>query len=629
MAPLHVLSFRLARAIPQSHSQAKPCAVQLTDVCFFLILTQEYSAVGPEEIYAHSHLPWTRLQSMPPASPPVATGSVITDASTVLPSGNATASPVDVRRNILHRLKLLRDEELRLKTIWNSTLPIHRLPLELLIEIFQILKATVERPHLDEWAYVDPMLWPPLTHVCRLWRHAICTTPHLWRTIHIKNYAQWVNMCLARSLSVPIEVYLHNPQTFPSVLGALSNQAHRISKLFVIDTEHETLQLLKELFKPSMPALTELCIDAKRSPVNMFCSCNTIPDDVLPALHTIRFSYTHVDWNSPILHRLRVLHLHDWDPLPEHTLTLSSFLRALEACQALEDLMIDFAFPFYTYSTDGERDVSGPIISLPNIRSVYFLCPPAEEASSPDVYHLLSHLILPPSAQVQIYTQVDSSGEGGFLATVPQDPERLPMLYHATSAELWGHAFDCNHGRDDPDRTLGHFGLSLELLSERQDPAYAPDRLLAEFCTLVARAPLRSMTFKRMAYTENAWKALFRTFPELTTLTIEGEQQEPEDGDSEQLLSALSADDADEGVFLPRLSVVHFKEMQWRASTLQGFGECLTYRAGLGTRLSELRVECFDRIREVEYDVEHDTMLAALQLLVNGSFLYLDVPRPD
>ncbi len=138
--------------------------------------------------------------------------------------------------------------------------------------------------------------------------------------------------------------------------------------------------------------LSELNINAEGTPNQTLAFNDFDGQFVLPELHTVRFLYTQGDWKCPVVHGLRELHLQDWDPgsLKE----MMSFLHALNACQALEVLDIDYAFPFHTYSLDtGERDVSGPVISLPNIEALTICCEPTEDYN-PDLYYLLSHLSL-------------------------------------------------------------------------------------------------------------------------------------------------------------------------------------------------------------------------------------------
>ncbi|GJE90066.1 F-box protein [Phanerochaete sordida] len=85
-----------------------------------------------------------------------------------------------------------------LKTRWNTTLPVARLPPELMLLVF------------DDWAaecYVEiqktqppyrPYSWISCTHVCRRWRELALSSPCLWRRI-VPASPEWTEELLSRS----------------------------------------------------------------------------------------------------------------------------------------------------------------------------------------------------------------------------------------------------------------------------------------------------------------------------------------------------------------------------------------------------------------------------------------------
>ncbi|KAI0755605.1 hypothetical protein C8Q74DRAFT_1360694 [Fomes fomentarius] len=524
----------------------------------------------------------------------------------------------------------------------NLNLPIHRLPSELLIEVFEIVKALTEdtSPYIGRWAEITPMLWPPMTHVCHLWRETICGAPSLWRSIHIMNNMQWVRLCLDRSDGVPIEVYIHNPSKLPSAQRLLLENAHRITALSVIRTEYNAFPVVMKLLRASMPMLSELNINAEDSPIDIFPFNDSKGHFVLPALHTVRFSHTQVVWKSPLVHRLSAIYLQRWDPEVEDlTMSLREFLHALDACQALEVLDIDFALPFDTYSFDtGERDVSGPVISLPNMEFLTIWCD-CKPQDSPDLYHLLSHLTLPVDAQVEICSVV-RAGKCGVLDNIPQDPERLPMIHAATCAEIWGTVFECYREAPDIDERQGDFHFTLQFEEGLFDNEYTRNHALGDFCTLAARAPLREFVIGAVHRTEESWETLFRTFPGMASLTIYGTgaglmpmSPETELWEMDELFAVLSRLDTcptrtEPGVPAPHLRALRFARGSWSASLLQTIAHCLRYRAGHGARVAELELELFDRKRDAESDVVHDRLVGDLMEVVDGSVVYIDEERP-
>ena len=88
---------------------------------------------------------------------------------------------------------------------WNSTLAIHTLPNELIIDIFGLYcrAHTFAGCARDEVFHV---LWCRLMSVCRRWREVVCTTPHFWRCIDVRRRHEWLDLCLLRSIGCTVEV---------------------------------------------------------------------------------------------------------------------------------------------------------------------------------------------------------------------------------------------------------------------------------------------------------------------------------------------------------------------------------------------------------------------------------------
>ncbi len=294
---------------------------------------------------------------------------------------------------------------------------------------------------------------------------------------------------------------------------------------------------------------------------------------------------------------------------------------------------MDFAFPFETYNADGVRDVSGPIIFLPNIRSLYFLCPAHEEPSSPDIYHLLAHLRVPVSAKLYVYSQVHDyitvSGQGGYLDTIPQDASSLPILHSATRANLWKQGFDCHCGE-------GQLGLDLELVGdEPRQWAYTPERAVRDFCTLFAKSPLQELSVQDMEYTQDTWTHLFRTFPSLLGVTIQNEAGGTNGERERVLLAALTpaatteAVHSDDTVVLPELRALRYEAVTWHEDTLSDLVHCLRARGARGVKLRELTVRMFGRAQwDSVADARHEALLEELKSLVE-TLIYADIPPPQ
>ncbi|KAI0738152.1 hypothetical protein C8Q80DRAFT_1275691 [Daedaleopsis nitida] len=520
--------------------------------------------------------------------------------------------------------------------------PVNRLPAELLVEIIQIVKAARVDDHVERYSYSfkhnphcedSAALLVSLGSVCTLWRLAINTTPLLWRDVHVTSNSSWLELCLHRSAPIPIHVCIHSPEKLPSALVTLSQASHRIQKLIAPRTTLDTVDQLNAFLSPSMHRLTKICINGEDYAGEVrSIGGSIIAQAILPSLHTLKLDFVDLDWSLPSIRRLRVLHLRNSRPAKGHSLSLVQFLRMLETWDALEDLMLDFAFPFDTYSPTGlVRDVSGPTVSLPNIRSIWFESPPARDPSSPDLYHLLSHLVLPASAEVKIYSHVlvehASSAEGGFVNTIPT--EGLPILRTATFAEIWPLGCEIQlGGRPETNLQGVSRGLELQLIPVDRDgahseawwtAAYTPARALSELCTLLGGAPLRQLQIRFLPYPRESWLELFGAFPALTELTVSELVHCGGDapGGDEFLLDALSftwtqPDDrlacssTDTGtsigtgtgasakaararVMLPRLRALHFSYLaRGDDATLSNIAGCLRTRAAHGARVAEL-----------------------------------------
>ncbi|RPD52398.1 hypothetical protein L227DRAFT_617846 [Lentinus tigrinus ALCF2SS1-6] len=605
----------------------RPCDYRaLAHPAAFLAPVLERQSLS-DEAYAQSHLSRTRGwfhapagMATPPSDPP-----------------RADDSTVNIRRSVVLRSRQTATDEQQSKSVWNASVPVNRLPPEILLEIFQVLQAITEDVH-DVWMVPSSyVFWPRLSHVCRAWRDVICNSAQLWRDIHVKGDLQWVELCLSRSREAPLHIFFHSGATLPDACDILSNHRHRIKTVVVFDTAPDTVSCLTQFFQPSMPMLEEFSLDAFNTFSDATCFSDSDIFPLLPALHTLRLGYAHIDWTSNAARKLRVLHLRDWTPPDDHLLSLHEFLSALQEFQALEDLNMDFAFPFETYNADGVRDVTGPIVTLPNIRSLYFLCPSHEEPSSPDIYHLLAHLRVPVSAKLHVYSQtqdhVTSSGEGGYLDTIPQDTDCLPILKSATTAQLWKQGFDCHCGE-------GQLGVDLEPMGdETQRWAYTPERAVDDFCTLFAKSPLVELAVRDMRYTEESWAQLFRTFPSLSVLKVKNESPGSDDDVEDGLLAALtptapdqatdSDPDSDDPVPLPNMRTMQYKG-EWHEDTLSDLVHCLRARAARGVKLRKLTLRMFGRDPEdADGDARHESLLHELDELVEEPMVYADIPRPQ
>ncbi|TBU27452.1 hypothetical protein BD311DRAFT_843878 [Dichomitus squalens] len=243
-----------------------------------------------------------------------------------------------------------------------------------------------------------------------------------------------------------------------------------------------------------MGALTDLYVSASSIEARRARPGIEVTAFFLPALQTLYYQHSApLDWHAPALRRLRRLYLHDVGSRVETpTLTFDAFLRILQECQGLEELMLNLRlWPFNAYSgPNGSRNMSSDVtVHLPSISMARFLCPASSEPDSPEIFHLLSHFRLPATAEVC-----------------------LEILTKATAGSISLTSFLV-----EVDGCSGQGRLFVTL----RDTYYGRFDQLADFCTLFARSPLQELIVGAH-FEGKAWCRLLRKFPGLRSLTIGG-----------------------------------------------------------------------------------------------------------
>jgi hypothetical protein len=118
----------------------------------------------------------------------------------------------------------LRIQRRRLRTQHNAALPISRLPVEILVNIFLEVAfgAALSSIEFTTQAQPDVRLLR-LTHVCSYWRDLAIETPSLWTTPPFE-YPQLAELYLPRSSNQPLNIIFHpNSLAPPSSRRAMAN----------------------------------------------------------------------------------------------------------------------------------------------------------------------------------------------------------------------------------------------------------------------------------------------------------------------------------------------------------------------------------------------------------------------
>ncbi|KAI0072816.1 hypothetical protein K474DRAFT_1667369 [Panus rudis PR-1116 ss-1] len=305
---------------------------------------------------------------------------------------------------------------LALHSYRNTLSPIHRLPNELLAEIFSISAHFCDTPTTVIY----------LSHVCRRWRSLILQLPKFWSTIDVENLDR-TRAFFARSQDQPVTIYWGpRPDRWMPLSDLDSNYIKKYSARFgLVDdlkpliVEHSKRirkicikrQLPEDvtwLFRdPDMeityPSLEELIIDTKH-PILL----STLPpdnaDDIVnfcfdsaPKLTTLMLRGHRFTWDleEVAFQGLRVLKLHDMES-PSRLLH-SAFMEALDACPDLEHLELHSAgpnaimpspYPPSPYLTD-------PLV-LSKLRKLDL------DLETPAIRDLLKCIVVPESATIQL-----------------------------------------------------------------------------------------------------------------------------------------------------------------------------------------------------------------------------------
>ncbi|TFK63773.1 hypothetical protein BDN72DRAFT_802946, partial [Pluteus cervinus] len=98
-------------------------------------------------------------------------------------------------------IQRLQEHLQELRTYRNQLIPISRLPVETLAEIFQLTQTSP----FDSENHSCGRVAMTVASVCRHWRHVVVSTPLLWNTIDITN-VPWIRCSLERSRNLPLVV---------------------------------------------------------------------------------------------------------------------------------------------------------------------------------------------------------------------------------------------------------------------------------------------------------------------------------------------------------------------------------------------------------------------------------------
>ncbi|KAI1781557.1 hypothetical protein LXA43DRAFT_685164, partial [Ganoderma leucocontextum] len=243
-----------------------------------------------------------------------------------------------------------RERRLELKRLWNTSLPIHELPNELLVQIFARCKR-----------------WQYLMLVCHHWRDVLVSTPAFWRKIDLRQRIDWTTLCFSRSAAATIDICVPHLHRHP--LDVVYPHAHRFKTLrFEAEYDWHFHTALSLIFGDGMPLLEDLEFEVFGRTARELEDTNLhLASKGFPRLRTLVLSQTVAPQDPSLYAQLRKLSLSRCS----HTLSFDGFLDALAASVQLEALAVHATL----FRLPGEWAHHGPVprrppISLPRLRSI-------------------------------------------------------------------------------------------------------------------------------------------------------------------------------------------------------------------------------------------------------------------
>ncbi|KAI0755526.1 hypothetical protein C8Q74DRAFT_312174 [Fomes fomentarius] len=497
---------------------------------------------------------------------------------------DASSSPAAVRekvseyQNTLERWRMaILDKERRLNAVWNSTLPVNRLPNELIVYIFIL--------YTESHGSIEPNFrWTRILAVCRHWYTVACATPQLWRHIRVPGRPEWVELCLVRSAQCTVDVYLARQCVSAGSLDLILPHAHRIRSLYWPDTVDAWLQgqTVFRLINCAMPSLETLTIFRRLG--NEGTIETLFSSDLLsgryPRLRSVALKGAAIPGRGsfPNLRSLSLVSCLLQD------MTFDSFVGFLSRMR-LQEL---FLYDILSRLSGGSSD-RGPRRSLPKLTKLVLGNHPPHASSQ-----FLSRVALPSLASMKVsarndYVLYPAGNAQSLSALLPSDRATSLPMFSSTAfislTVLSGHLTIVSSRRcpRDPQECID-LDIPIEPLNVCLPHAFQ------ELLLLYAGAPVKHLSVE--AYhgfdVTDPWVPVLHAFPDLEHLSLHGM------GDLLDVSLALTPErdagdhEGKSGVVCPSLRSLLFEgKFDVLPDSVQALLDCLRYRAERGSRLEE------------------------------------------
>lgn len=259
-----------------------------------------------------------------------------------------------------------------LKARRNSYLPIYKLPVEILLKIFQATQDAYIDPMTHKFFPDEDLAWIAITYVCRHWRNAALNDSSLWTRPPLR-YSEWTAVMLERSRMAGLRMFFDDRFPFRKhAHSALVAHIWRTIELTIkwAGDRPELDKLFKGLRTAAAPMLRRLEIEGTlysnfppRLPANT----------LLGATKLRHLSLTAVDlnWRSHLLSSLTTLSIrrgpNGAGPTP------AEFLDILERMPDLKSLCLHQGLPTHDnlvdFTNTKRERVSLPVLESLSIHS--------------------------------------------------------------------------------------------------------------------------------------------------------------------------------------------------------------------------------------------------------------------
>lgn len=474
-----------------------------------------------------SDLPSPTAESAPVATPALAPVPEHTTLS--LEHLKLSSFPRDeFRQWILDEISIAERYIQSLRTHTNAVSEIHKLPNDLLSDIFNLV---VEDDHqADRQVYMNLRL----SAVCRRWREVALDSQLLWTVVDLSHLVR-ATAFLERSGTALVDAYLDggfygqgsgNPSRVDGfgLWETLSPHAHHISALY-IEVPYPQMQGLLESLDCMFSNLINLRL---LCPIEKGETCDIQPIHYNPSrLHAVKeldLYKIFIPWNSPAYNNLRDLDLRYQVSNPSSAPTMDQFLNVLERSPELEYLRLAFAGPMldpsFTSYPSFQRKVT-----LSSLKSVTLYNNPL------DIGHLLAHLDIPSTTCINLHAVLSPTNTicdlfpRGFSLPVVYDISTLSLGYTKTYTECAWEDLSLHLEASSKESPRSRINIDFKWGEEGGIGAWAVriSQTFRSLPILFSRSPITHLeiTCSYHAFTLSDWRQVLGTFPSLLSLTAQ------------------------------------------------------------------------------------------------------------